>query len=596
MIVPMKKYTFLVHHAGYGPFLEDLRELGVLHVQTRGGEPSEPLLERMQVQKEIRDTLTALRRRQVQAPESVEKLKEISGTAIVRSFQTISDRRESLVQERQALEKEIGFLKPWGSFSVETLEKLREAGLRVRFLVCPARKFDPEWARKYPLEVVRTAPPDQYFVVITQGDEDLDIEAEEVPAPAIPLDALIAKQEVLDQKIAAMDAELDRYALHGQAALEAALAETEADIQLISVIDHTRREAEDAVMMLEGFVPVSREAELVEYCEREQVLFLSERPRPVDRPPVLLKNSSFARLFEPIGSLFALPSYGELDLTPYFAPFFMMFFGFCLGDAGYGVVVLLGATLYKRRAKPNMRPVVTLAQYLGLATIIFGVLTGTVFGMNLLEERYAWLGDVRSFMLNSDQAFQMALVLGMVQILFGLVLQGINRAKQFGPAYAIVTVGWLILLLSLLDLALLKLTGKGATYGAWAGVGLILLFNDPKAGIFARLGKGVWELYGITGFFGDLLSYIRLFALGISSAILGFVVNDISMQIRDGIPYLGPVLFVLFLVVGHGANLLIASLGAFVHPLRLTFVEFYKNAGFTGGGKAYRPFSRKKLT
>jgi V/A-type H+/Na+-transporting ATPase subunit I len=142
--------------------------------------------------------------------------------------------------------------------------------------------------------------------------------------------------------------------------------------------------------------------------------------------------------------------------------------------------------------------------------------------------------------------------------------------------------------------ALLKLATPYSGYAAWLGVAMILLLNDPKANILTRIGKGIWDLYGLTGIFGDLLSYIRLFALGIASAILGFVVNDIALQMRDGIPYLGPVLFVLFLVVGHGANLLIASLGAFVHPMRLTFVEFYKNAGFTGGGKVYEPFAKEE--
>jgi len=149
-----------------------------------------------------------------------------------------------------------------------------------------------------------------------------------------------------------------------------------------------------------------------------------------------------------------------------------------------------------------------------------------------------------------------------------------------------------ILLLSLLDIGLLKQLGPVSTYTAWGGVALIVLFSDPSVGLPGRVGKGLWELYGITGFFGDLLSYIRLFALGISSAILGYVVNNIAWQINQGVPYVGPVLFVLFLVVGHGANLLIASLGAFVHPMRLTFVEFYKNAGFKGGGRKYDPLRK----
>ena len=122
-----------------------------------------------------------------------------------------------------------------------------------------------------------------------------------------------------------------------------------------------------------------------------------------------------------------------------------------------------------------------------------------------------------------------------------------------------------------------------------AGVFLILFFNDLKSNIFIRFGKGLWELYGITGIVGDVLSYVRIFALGLASSIFGFVINDMGMQIRE-IPWIGYIIAFVFLIIGHTANLLLSSLSSFVHPLRLTFVEFYKNAGFAGGGKAYKPF------
>jgi len=109
------------------------------------------------------------------------------------------------------------------------------------------------------------------------------------------------------------------------------------------------------------------------------------------------------------------------------------------------------------------------------------------------------------------------------------------------------------------------------------------------------MGSGIWDVYSIaTGVMGDLLSYIRLFALGVSSAILGYVFNDLAMQMSGDIPVLSQIIFVIILIIGHGLNIFMASLGAFVHPMRLTFVEFYKNAGFAGGGKPYRPFSKKE--
>jgi V/A-type H+-transporting ATPase subunit I len=179
----------------------------------------------------------------------------------------------------------------------------------------------------------------------------------------------------------------------------------------------------------------------------------------------------------------------------------------------------------------------------------------------------------------------------MVQILFGLGIQAYAKIRQFGFQYALSTIGIIIGTLAVLDLTIIKLLGEISMYLVYLSLVLIIFWSDPKLGIFGRLGKGIWDLYGIvTGIFGDVLSYIRLFALGASSGILGFVINSISLPLLDSIPVLGPILFVIVMIVGHGANLALAGLGSFVHPMRLTFVEFYKNAGFAGGGKAYKPF------
>lgn len=589
----MKKYAFLVYHADYHDFLEGLRRLGIIHVQQREVTPSEELMSTIREQKAIRDTLHLLRQRSAPKREAAGPT-SAKGLEVVAACQQLTDELEQLKQELGALNKEIDFLAPWGDFPVERLGQLEEANVYIHFFVCPQKQYQAAWEQAGLLMPVGAVGPDTYFVVITRTAEAPSIEAEPVPAPKLALSQLSERRAALQQRIDTVEARLDHYAAVGPPALEAALRESEDKAQLMNVITSTKREAGGGIMLLKGFVPAPREAELIDFCEERGIPFLSEKPTPDDHPPVLLKNSAFSRLFEPIGELFALPNYREVDLTPYFAPFFMLFFGFCVGDAGYGLVLLLGAAIYKNRVDARRKPVLTLVQWLGVATVIFGALTGTFFGINLLEADYPFLERIRGFMLDSDQVFQLALALGMVQILFGLLLQARNRRQQYGFPYAVSTYGWIILLLSLLDLGFLKMAAPFSTYTAWGGVALILLFNDPKAGIFGRLGKGVWELYGITGIFGDLLSYIRLFALGISSAILGYVVNDIALQIKGSIPVLGPILFVLFLLVGHGLNLMIASLGAFVHPMRLTFVEFYKNAGFTGGGKPYRPLTSKE--
>lgn len=122
----------------------------------------------------------------------------------------------------------------------------------------------------------------------------------------------------------------------------------------------------------------------------------------------------------------------------------------------------------------------------------------------------------------------------------------------------------------------------------------IFLFNNLKRNIFINIGAGLWDTYNTaTGLLGDTLSYIRLFALGISSAVLGLVFNDLAVNMSGDIPVVKQLVMLIILLFGHSVNLFMAGLGSFVHPMRLTFVEFYKNAGFEGGGKKYQPFRRR---
>ncbi len=593
MIVPMRKYLFLAHHSDYVDFLEGLRKLGVLHIREKEAEPSDKLLAMATEQRDTRVVIQGLRKREVESLPDAYPMPE-EGKDFVTAYKQITEQREQLLEQRAAVNKELELLRPWGDFSIETVKQLEAAGLEVQFFVCPAKKFRPEWTKEYPIAHIKDLGPDTYFIGVTKAEEPLAIPgAEHLPDPRDGAVELKDKLADVQQRIDEVESRLDRLAAVGLPALEARLRDLQDNTQIMGVIEHTRREADEQLMVLEGFAPEPKTAALEALCEREDAPFFSERPDPGDKPPVLLRNAGFSRLFEPIGRLFALPDYRELDLTPYFAPFFMMFFGFCLGDAGYGLVLVLAATLYKFRAGADWKPILSLVQWLGVATILFGALTGTVFGLNLLEDRFAALGAIQEYILDSNQAFQLALILGVVQILFGLGVRAYSKGRQHGWAHAIAPLGWILLLLSLVDVGMTKWLTPYSGYVAWGAVGLILLFSAPGAGILGRLGSGVWALYGITGIFGDLLSYIRLFALGIASAILGLVVNSIAWQIYGSSDILGPILFVVFLLVGHTLNLLIASLGAFVHPMRLTFVEFYKNAGFEGGGKPYDPLRRQ---
>ena len=230
-----------------------------------------------------------------------------------------------------------------------------------------------------------------------------------------------------------------------------------------------------------------------------------------DNPPILLKNNKFARLFEFIGELYSLPNYREIDLTPFFAPFFVLFFGFCLGDAGYGLLLLLGITIYKFKAKPAIKPILSLAQWLGISTVIMGIVGGTFFGIQLLDVQVPWMEKMKAYMLDSQQLFNLALIVGAVQIIFGMFLKVANQWKQHGFAAALSTIGWLVLILG--EGICYWLSTKGYAMdvpmyvvGAVAGL-LIFVFNNVRRNVFINIGAGLWDSYNmVTGLLGDTLS------------------------------------------------------------------------------------------
>jgi V/A-type H+-transporting ATPase subunit I len=201
---------------------------------------------------------------------------------------------------------------------------------------------------------------------------------------------------------------------------------------------------------------------------------------------------------------------------------------------------------------------------------------------------------------DTNQIFNFALLLGLIQILTGKVLNAIKQMLQSGFIHGVATLGVAIFVLSLAIAGSPMLGAKPGTilnytkYGMYFGLALVFLLNSPGKSIIFNLANGIWVMYGVfTGFFGDLLSYIRLFALGVSGGILGFVINTMAAQF-GAVPIIGPVLFIVFMIAGHSLNIALSSLGAFVHPMRLTFVEFFNNSGFSGPGIPYKPFGKQK--
>jgi V/A-type H+-transporting ATPase subunit I len=602
MILPMKKYSMLVHHADFEQFLVNLQNLGVVDVTDRGVEPDAATREKIE-QLQQYDRIIKFLSAKIQ--KESDNTTRLSAEEIVDKVSRMQAELDDIRQKSTSLDKQFRTLRPWGDFDREMLDKLEANGYKLRFFMAGQRKFKPEWASQFNLEVISETDGQVYFIIVDTGREVIDIDAEELRPPERAVSAVIAEREKLEERATKIS---NYFKDHARAFVPELLVARNGlldQINFKNVVQNSATQADDQIRIVQGWVPAQNAAAVDEFLKEQGIFFITENPVKGEKVPILLKNGNFSNLFEPIGNLYSLPKYGELDLVPFFAPFFMMFFGFCLGDAGYGLLFLIGATIAKPRVDGMMKKIVTLAQWLGGATIIFGALTGTFFGMNLIEMvddgNLTWLASFRKYMLDSEKMFYFALILGAIQILYGMGIKAVNLSRQYGFRHSLSTLGWMLLIIGSAVLLMLRTEANQqfintSLYVLLGITGILILFmNNPDKNIFINFGGGLWDVYSVvTGVLGDLLSYIRLFALGVSSAILGYVFNDLAMQMSGNVPVLSQIIFVLILLIGHGLNIFMASLGAFVHPLRLTFVEFYKNAGFQGGGKPYSPFTKKE--
>ena len=600
MIAKMKKLTFLVYHKEYDAFLKSIRDLGVVHVATKaqGSAENTALQESIRLSARYTAAIKMLQGLNVQ-PAAAHTGDAGKGTEALAEIEDVQQQIQQVAHKLQAVEKELVQLEPWGDFDPKSVARLRDAGYQIDFYICSDKQFKEEWVDLYNATEINHVGSKLYFVTVMPKGENIDLEVETAKLPDCSLSDLHVRKENLAKQSEALQARLKDLAASVVPDLQAAQAQVHSQIEFSKVVLNTDSLADNKLMLLQGWAPADCVSKIKDFLESKEVYYEVADPTPEDDVPILLDNKGFFRLFEPIMRLYMLPKYNELDLTPFFAPFFMLFFGLCLGDSGYGLFMLLAVTIYRLVAKnisASMKPILTLVQLLGASTMVCGLLTGTCFGFNLYDIQLPLFQSLKeAISLDNQQMFNLSLILGGVQIIFGMILKAVNQTIQFGFKYAVATIGWLFILVSTaIAFAAPGFMPMGGTvHMVFLAIGVLMayLYNSPGKNVFVNIGLGLWDSYNMaTGLLGDVLSYVRLFALGLSGGILASVFNSLAVGMSPDNAIAGPIVMVLIFVIGHAINMFMNVLGAMVHPMRLTFVEFFKNSGYEGGGKEYKPF------
>lgn len=592
MIEKMKKYSFVLYHLDYQDFLAQLQNLGMVHIIRSTDETTDELQQNQEMISQYAESIKFLSKFQDERPKGSTNLPT---KALLNQINKARSEKDSLLRQRDGFIKQIKDLEPWGHFDYDLVQRLKANGIGVEFYHCLKNHFKAEWVEEYTVSVVAERSGSVYFVLLYTGDKPV-IEADTFSFHSHTLQELETELKQVKDQLEAIDG---FFADNAQIATEMFSREIARLTTMYDFEDATLQgvsEAEDHVRVLSGWIPVSREDGLIEFVKQQNVIHFASEAKMEDNPPIRLRNNWFSRLFEPITKMYMLPKYNEFDLTPFFAPFFMLFFGFCNADIAYGIILVLITLALRLKIKDQtIRGFLTLITLFGVSSIIMGWVMGTILGFDMKE--IPSLGE-KILVRDTNQIFNLGLLLGVIQILFGIAIATVKKMRQAGLMNGLSSIGTFFFIGTLAVYGAQQLgTDISAVqpylkYPMLVGLALILLFNQPGKNPLVNVAGGLWVLYNmVTGFFGDILSYIRLFALGVSSGILGFVINSIGSQML-GIPIAGPVVYVIFLIAGHSLNLALGALSGFVHPLRLTFVEFFKNAEYVGPGIEYKPFSK----
>ncbi|MBP5689560.1 MAG: ATPase V [Bacteroidales bacterium] len=607
MITRMTRYSFILLSGEKEGFLSHLRELGLMDI-TRSVKPIDAKSSSML------DTATSLSAL-IQKLEALDipcegsssvihgegssfvissEVEKSLSTAATAAFSRLSALEVSLA----AAEKDAAAKRPWGDFSTEKIKALEAVGFKIRYHAVTAKAFKEEWAEQYPLQKISESDGKIYFVTVSDSLVDIP----EMPAPSGSFVEAEKEAETIRGEIAAVQRELAAIKKH-LPEIRAEYDKALSDLDLYLAGEASVSAAEDTIVTFEGFAPTESDGAVTSFLEECGVFYLKEAARVEENPPIKFKNNRFVRMFEVLTDMYGRPSYDGFDPTPFISIFFLLFFAFCMGDAGYGLIlILVGFALKKVESFKSLAPLVVT---LGIGTTLVGFFFHTFFSMNIANwsifapVKWMFLPDHLFGLSSFDAAMVLAILIGVFHICLAMIVKTVAATRAKGFLESLGTWGWTLLIVGGVIVGGIALTGVISSevtkwviivLGVLSALG-IFLFNNIHRNPLVNIGSGLWETYNtVTGLLGDVLSYLRLYALGLAGAKLGEAFNAIgTMVLGDGSSVVPWVAFILIVIVGHTLNLAMCALGAFVHPLRLNFLEFFKNSGYEASGRSFNP-------
>lgn len=621
MIAPMKKATVIVLDSRREAELANLKRLGLLHpdIERRSDERTDELLANHElVQRAIgalpsedeaaAEHVAAKPAADAVAPGSAESLEDTLETA-----RAINAAAEHLRGRREALGKiddELSRVAAWGEFDPDEIRELAGRGIEIElFSMAPKdyRKLAPEG-----VVVLESAPVAVRFAVIWYGGSHASgMSPEEFAAqpgvqrfrvPDVSPARLRGRREEELAEIAADEKELAAFAAR-RGALEAALEEIER--RLTDERVRLGMDTAERVAYITGYIPEDSVDSLKRAAANNGWGTLIRDPDPDDPVPTKIRNPGWIRIIRPVFALLGVtPGYRERDISFFFLIFFIVFVGMIIGDAGYGAILLAGGLFALAKTNGGNREGPALLLVLSLSTLAWGAITGNWFGYEPIGETapfsYLVLPSLDSFEPRSTQAVQaVCFVLAALHLSIAHLWNFLREIREKPAVKAFAQLGWLSVVLALfMVVGSLFLGWAFPTYGLYmiaGGLVAVFVFSGQTEGMgfVAGIGNGLkgafTTVFDVISAFSDVISYIRLFAVGLASVAIAQAFNEMAASVGTEGPMI--VFAIVILLFGHTLNLIMGGLAVVVHGVRLNLLEFSGHLGMEWTGIEYQPFS-----
>lgn len=589
MIVSMKKVTVVTQSKDIDPTLEALGKAGMVHIEHQNAPVSESVAGLEAKLSSLSGALKALPKSRggrtgAAMPPAGRENASPDPEEIVRGILELVDEKEGIAENLKRTRRDIETWNEWGDFPPDLVNDLKSKNIRVR--LCEIPKKDQDIPEGVILEEISRKGDVRYCAVISTREIPLPFKT--LPLPERGLREMLAeckkkesRIEQIDKRLSALAGYKDALSSYGK--------------QLESLIEYNKARAGmgrfERLSYLRGYCPDYTVDSLEKVAEREKWGIVTQDPDENDNVPTLIKNPRWIEIIRPVFQLIkTIPGYGEVDISLWFLLFFSVFFGMLIGDAGYGLVFFAVnlACHVKFRNKIRDRSVFFLTYVLSLCTIIWGVLTGTFFGQAWLPET---VEPVLPYLRNDSNVQELCFFIGALHLSVAHAWRAIRRLPSLT---AFSEAGWIAMLWGAYFLAKLLILGHTFPFfGKWlliAGAALIVLFTSPSRNVFKGIGLGLGDfLLHVVNSFTDVVSYVRLFAVGAATVAVADAFNQMASSIGYGSILMG-FLTALVLLFGHTLNILLGAMAILVHGIRLNVLEFSSHMNMEWSGVEYSPF------